>query len=75
MPATPVAASIMMAISCSPGCSSGLFCIMSDWSSEPLRSCVTAIFPLTSERSVTALVDSQRFGILIFSNCPEDSAV
>lgn len=75
LPATPVAASIMMAISCSPGWSSGRFCIMSDWSSEPLRNWVTAILPLTSERSVTALVESQRFGIEIFSNCPGDRAV
>ncbi|CAM5636436.1 hypothetical protein SCYAM73S_01276 [Streptomyces cyaneofuscatus] len=75
LPATPVAASIMMAISCSPARSSGLRTIMSDWRSEPPRSSVTAIFPSTSRRSVTAFSDSQRLGIAIFSNWPLFSAV
>ena len=63
LPATPVAASIMMAISCSPDSSSGRSDIMSAWSSEPLRSLLAAILPRTSARSVTAVRGSQRSGI------------
>ena len=66
-PATPVAASIMMAISCSPAVSSGRLAIMSVWSSEPFFSGVTAIFPSIPLRSVTAVLDSHRFGIATFS--------
>lgn len=70
LPATPVAASIMMATSCWPGWRAGWRTIMSDWSREPASSVVTAILPCISRRSVTALSDSHRSGIVIFSNWP-----
>ncbi len=68
LPATPVAASIMMATSCWPGWRAGWLTIMSLWSREPARRVVTAILPWICARSVTALSDSHRLGILIFSN-------
>ena len=74
-PATPVAASIMMATSCSPGRSAGWSTTMSLWRREPALRVVTAILPRIAARSVTALSDSHRFGIEIFSNCPADRAV
>lgn len=73
LPATPVAASIMMATSCCPGSSSGWATIMSLWSREPFFRVVTAILPWMSRRSVTAFSDSQRSGIEIFSNWPAPS--
>ncbi|MGX1511485.1 hypothetical protein RKD44_002773 [Streptomyces collinus] len=74
-PATPVAASIMMATSCCPGRRAGVSTIMSVWSSEPAFSLVTAIFPRTWDRSVTAFSESQRSGISVFSNCAAPSCV
>lgn len=67
-PATPVAASIMMATSCWPGWRAGRSTIMSVWSREPARRVVTAILPRICARSVTALPDSHRVGISTFSN-------
>ncbi len=74
-PATPVAASIMMAISCSPGCSCGRSTNMSAWSSEPFFSVVRAILSLSAPRSVTAVSESHRLGILTSSNCPAASGL
>ncbi len=68
LPATPVAASIMMATSCCPGCRAGWSTIMSVCSREPPRSVVTAILPWICRRSVTAVSDSHRLGISIFLN-------
>ena len=49
LPATPVAASIMMAISCCPACSAGRSAIMSVCSREPLlQRWSTAILPWIS---------------------------
>ncbi len=67
-PATPVAASIMMAISCSPGWSCGRSTNMSVWSREPFLRVVSAILSLSAPRSVTAVPDSHRSGTLISSN-------
>lgn len=75
LPATPVAASIMMATSCWPGWRAGWSTIMSLWSREPFFSVVTAILPRMSARSVTAFAESQRSGISTFSNWPAVSGV
>src|SRR3954470_11851703 len=74
LPATPVAASIMMAISCCPAFSAGRLAIISVWSSDPWLSLVAAILPRTSERSVTAVEGTQRSGIDTFSKSPASRA-
>lgn len=70
LPATPVEASIMMAISCSPAWSFGLSTNMSLWSSEPFFRAVSASLSLSAPRSVTAVADSHRFGSVTCSNWP-----